>query len=72
MPSQQVALKPRRRFLSRRAQAERYGKSLKTIERWTNDPRMEMPPEYDFRGLPHRDEAELETWERARVVASKS
>jgi hypothetical protein len=58
-----------RRFLTRRAQAQRYNKTVRTIERWTNDPRMEMPPEYDFRGLPHRDEAELEEWERRRVAS---
>jgi hypothetical protein len=58
-----------RRFLTRRAQAARYSKSVKTIVRWTNDPRMGMPPEYDFRGLPHRDEAELEAWERTRVAS---
>jgi hypothetical protein len=69
MPDQpHYAPKPRR-FLSRRAQAERYGKSIKTIERWSDDPRMQMPREYDFRGLPHRDEAELEVWERSRVAS---
>ena len=60
------SLRPRR-FLSRRAQATRYAKSLKTIERWGKDPAMAMPPEYDFSGHPHRDEHELEQWERSRV-----
>jgi hypothetical protein len=70
MPSQSAQRhtpKPRR-FLSRRAQAERYGKSIKTVERWGKDPEMSMPPEYDFNG-PHRDEAELEAWERSRVAS---
>jgi hypothetical protein len=58
-----------RRYLSRRAQAERYGKTIKTIERWGGDPDMNMPPEYDFRGLPHREEGELEAWEKTRVAA---
>jgi hypothetical protein len=66
-PAQRLAPRPRR-FLTRRAQAERYSKSVKTIERWGQDPRMAMPPEYDFRGLPHRDEADLEAWERSRVA----
>ena len=59
---------PPRRFLSRREQAERYHKSTRTIKRWGEDPAMKMPPEYDFNGLPHRDEAELEQWERGRVA----
>jgi hypothetical protein len=57
-----------RRFLTRRKQAERYGKSVRTIVRWGEDADMSMPPEYDFNGLPHRDEAELEVWERSRVA----
>jgi hypothetical protein len=55
-----------RRFLSRKQQAARYGRSTKTIKRWTADPRMKMPPEYEFNG-PHRAEDELEAWERARI-----
>jgi hypothetical protein len=58
-----------RRFLTRRGQADRYAKSLKTIERWGKNQHMKMPPEYDFNGLPHRDEAELEAWERTRVAS---
>ena len=60
----------RKRFLTRREQAKRYGKSTKTIQRWGDDPAMAMPPEYLFRGLPHREESELEQWERSRVGAS--
>ena len=56
-----------RRFLTRTAQAQRYGKTTKTIERWGKDRRMNMPPEYWFGPLPHRAEDELETWERSRV-----
>ena len=56
-----------RRFLSRSDQAKRYSKSVKTIKRWGADPRMAMPPEYQIRG-PHRDESELEVWERARIA----
>jgi hypothetical protein len=59
-----------RQFLSRRAQARRYGKSTKTIKRWGEDPKMGMPPEYDFNGLPSRALDELEPWERSRVAAS--
>jgi hypothetical protein len=55
-----------RRFLTRRAQAKRYGKCVKTIVRWGADPNMGMPAEYDFK-LPSRAEDELEVWERGRV-----
>jgi hypothetical protein len=60
-------LPKQRRFLSRRDQAERYGKSVRSIERWGKDPVMAMPPEYDFNGLKARAEDELEAWERKRV-----
>jgi hypothetical protein len=56
-----------KRFLTRRQQARRYNKSLRTIERWGLDPEMGLPPEYNFNGHFHREESELETWERARV-----
>jgi hypothetical protein len=56
-----------RRFLTRRAQAKRYSKSVRTIVRWGEDPDMNMPAEYWFNGLPHRAEDELEPWERSRV-----
>jgi hypothetical protein len=57
-----------RRFLSRRQQAARYGKCLKTIERWGRDPAMGLPVEYDLNGRPHRLEDQLEIWERSRVA----
>jgi hypothetical protein len=59
-------MKPRR-FLSRPQQATRYGKSIRTIKRWGQDPNMGMPPEYDFKG-PHRAEDELDNWDRSRVA----
>lgn len=57
-----------RRFLSRQEQARRYGKSVKTIERWGEDPRMRMPREYVFQRRPHRLEDDLVAWERAQVA----
>jgi hypothetical protein len=57
-----------RRFLSRPAQAKRYGKSIRTIKRWGQDPDMGMPPEYDFNGL-HRREDELDAWDRSRAAS---
>jgi hypothetical protein len=69
--SETLDMAPRpRRFLSRRQQAARYGKSVKTLERWGNDPAMGMPAEYWLGSLPHRDEVELEVWEQARVGAA--
>jgi hypothetical protein len=64
---QQASSKPRR-FLTRRDQAERYGKSVRTIERWGLDEKMNMPAEYDFNGVKARLEEELEHWERGRVA----
>jgi hypothetical protein len=55
------------RYLTRKKQGERYDRSEKTIERWGEDPRMAMPPEYDFNGLLARREDELEVWERTRI-----
>ena len=46
-----------RRFLTRRQQARRWGKSVRTVERWGLDPAMGLPPEYDFNGHPHREES---------------
>jgi hypothetical protein len=71
MPTADTAAAARpRRFLSRRAQAERYGTSVKTIQRWGKDPEKAMPREFIFNRLPCRDEAELEAWERARIAVS--
>ena len=61
-----------RRFLTRRQQAERYGKCVKTITRWGEDPKMRMPAEYDFNGVWSRAEDELTCWERSRTAVSAS
>jgi hypothetical protein len=58
-----------RRFLSRKQQAARWSKSVKTVERWGKDPEMGLPPEYWLGNQPHRAEDELEAWERSRVGA---
>ena len=55
------------RYLSRQAQAQRYGKSVKTLMRWSEDPAMGMPREFNFSGLFSRREDELEEWERGRI-----
>jgi hypothetical protein len=66
-----IATQMTKRFLSRPQQAKRYGKSTKTVIRWGKNERMNMPPEYDLCGSPHRAEDELEAWERTRVAAPK-
>jgi hypothetical protein len=55
-----------KRWLTRRAQAKRYGKSKRTIERWGREPKMGMPPETWFNDVPHREEAELDQWDTQR------
>jgi hypothetical protein len=56
------------RFLTRRQQAQRYGKSKRTIERWGKDPERGMPAEYNFNGQFSRAEPALEAWERSLTV----
>jgi hypothetical protein len=55
-------------YLSRRTQAERYDKNIRTIARWGLDPRLGYPREYDLNGRPARKLSELEAWERSRAA----
>jgi hypothetical protein len=61
------------RFLSRRQQTERYGVSLKTIERWSQDQKLGYPQELDINGRKYRKLSELEAFERkcAAIPAPK-
>jgi hypothetical protein len=59
------------RYLSRRKQAERYEKSVRTIERWGEDPDLDYPAELDVNGRKLRALSALERWERKRVVPNK-
>jgi hypothetical protein len=55
-------------FLSRREQARRYNDcSVKTVERWGQNPKLNFPPEYDINGRKFRKLSELEAWERERA-----
>jgi hypothetical protein len=56
------------RYLSRRQQAERYGCSVRTVERWGDDPELDFPPEHDFNGRKKRPLSALERWERRRAA----
>jgi hypothetical protein len=60
------------RYLSRRAQAERYNSSVRTIERWGEAG--ELPAEYELGGRKFRRLSDLQNWERERaaVAASKA
>jgi hypothetical protein len=60
------------RYLSRREQSERYGCSVRTIERWGDDPALGYPPEHDFKGRKKRPLSALERWERRRAALSNS
>jgi hypothetical protein len=56
-------------WLSRRQQATRYAVSLKTIERWGVDPKLDYPAELDVNGRKRRPLSGLERWERKRVAS---
>jgi hypothetical protein len=55
-------------FLPKQKQAERYGVTSRTIDRWSEDAELGYPPAYDFNGRPFRKLSDLETWERSRAV----
>jgi hypothetical protein len=57
-----------KRWLTRQQQAARYVVHPRTIDRWGDDPEMDLPPEIDLNGRPCRAEDELEDWERRRVA----
>jgi hypothetical protein len=59
---------PGSRKLSTAQVAKRYTRTRRTIERWERDPNLNFPKPLVIRGRKYRDEAELEAWERARVV----
>jgi transposase len=56
-------------WLSKRAQAQRYGKSTRTIDRWMRDPRLNYPKQVKFNGRPHSKIEDHETWERSCALA---
>jgi hypothetical protein len=57
-------------WLSRGRQAKRYNVTTRSVERWGDDVDLNMPPETEINGRFYRDEAELEAWEKTRVVIS--
>jgi hypothetical protein len=60
------------RYLTRRAQGERYGVCARTIVRWADDPALGYPEEIDINGRKFRALSKLEAWERQRAaIAAK-
>jgi hypothetical protein len=57
-----------KRLLGRPEQSKRYNVSTRTIERWGNDPRLNMPAEIEINDRYYRYEHELENWERSRIA----
>jgi hypothetical protein len=62
----------RETFLTRLQQAKRWNVSKRSVERWGEDPKLNLPPEIEINGRRYRRLGELEAWERGRVVASIS
>ena len=56
------------KYLTRKHQAERYARSVRTIERWGYDDGLGYPPEIDINGHFLRRLSDLERWERERAA----
>jgi predicted DNA-binding transcriptional regulator AlpA len=57
--------------LRKRAMAERYGVTTKTIDRWVADPRLRFPAPIRINVTPIWDLAEVERWERDRARSGR-
>jgi hypothetical protein len=56
------------KWLSRRAQAKRYGRTARTIRRWEIDPSLNYPPGIEIKGQWYRAEDDLDAWDAARAT----
>lgn len=54
-------------WLTRRQQAERWGVSVRTVERRGENPELKLPPEMEVNGRWFRALSAIEAWERARM-----
>jgi hypothetical protein len=61
---------PNETFLSRSQQARRWSVSKRSVERWSEDEELGLPPEIEINGRHYRKLSELEAWERSRAVAA--
>jgi hypothetical protein len=59
------------RNLRKRATADRYDVSTKSIDRWVEDPRLGFPAPFYINSLPYWNEDELIAWERSRARPSR-
>jgi hypothetical protein len=59
-------------YLTRKKVAERYAKSVRTVERWEQDPRLQFPRPIEVNGHYLHSEPQLIRWERSRVVNFKA
>jgi predicted DNA-binding transcriptional regulator AlpA len=53
--------------LRKRAMADRYGVTTKTIDRWSQDSRLGFPQPLHINATPIWDLGEVERWERERA-----
>jgi predicted DNA-binding transcriptional regulator AlpA len=53
--------------LRKRAMADRYGVTTKTIDRWVLDPKLGFPAPIHINATPIWDLSEVERWERDRA-----
>ena len=58
-------------WLSRRAQATRYGRTPRTIRRWEVDPDLNYPPGIEINGRWYRREDQLNSWDAQRAKLSR-
>jgi hypothetical protein len=58
-----IILTPPNNFLPDRLVGERYGRSVKTIERWEKDPALGFPPVIYLRKRRYRSAAALDAWD---------
>jgi hypothetical protein len=61
---------PQRVLVPDRRVAERYDRSVQTIERWGKDPELGFPPVIRLRNRRYRDAAALEAWETKQREAA--
>jgi hypothetical protein len=57
-------------WLPRRKTADRYGVSVRTIERWEADPELHFPKSIVVNGRRYDDISELDDWDTTCAAAS--
>jgi hypothetical protein len=58
--------------LPQKKTAERYGVTIKTLDRWRVDPKLNFPACMIINGHKYDDEDDLENWDRARIAEKAS